>query len=77
MRMEYPSKVSQPLNKQDKKCLKGERGLKFRKQFIYGRHFSLGHLYCTMVSYFANDQMPKTKRCSHTELKSTLKTLSY
>ena len=31
MRMEYPSKVSQPLNKQDKKCKKGER--KFRKQF--------------------------------------------
>ena len=33
MRMEYPSKVSQPLNKQDKKCKKGERGVEFRKQF--------------------------------------------
>ena len=33
MRMEYPSKVSQPLKKQDKKCKKGETGVKFRKQF--------------------------------------------
>ena len=33
MRMEYPSKASQPLNKQDKKCKKEERGVKFRKQF--------------------------------------------
>ena len=33
MRMEYTSKASQPLNKQDKKCKKEESGVKFRKQF--------------------------------------------
>ena len=32
--MEYQSKVSQPLNEQDKKCKNGERGVKFRKQFV-------------------------------------------
>ena len=29
--MEYQSKVSQPLNEQDKKCKNGERRVKFRK----------------------------------------------